>query len=208
MQSPTPDLHILGHWTYPAGTKKTVYVIANHCDTVELLLNGKSLGTISAPMDGDVYAFPDVAFAPGVLRAVARQGGRAVAEQPLKTAGEAKALRLTLQTGPGGLRADGADVALVDFEVVDAEGNRCPTDEARVDFAIDGPVTWRGGLNAAKPNSTNNLYLDTECGINRVALRSTLKPGKITLTASRPGLASATVTLEAKPVAVGEKLAP
>jgi beta-galactosidase len=31
MQNPKPDIHILGHWTYPAGTTKTMYVIANNC---------------------------------------------------------------------------------------------------------------------------------------------------------------------------------
>jgi hypothetical protein len=40
MQSDTPDLHIIGHWTYPANTVKTVYVAASHCDQVELFLNG------------------------------------------------------------------------------------------------------------------------------------------------------------------------
>jgi beta-galactosidase len=66
-------------------------------------------------------------------------------------------------------------VALVDFEVVDAQGRRCPTDEARVDFDITGPAIWRGGFNSAKLNTTNNRFLDTECGINRVAIRSTLE---------------------------------
>jgi beta-galactosidase len=93
-------------------------------------------------------------------------------------------------------------VALIDFEVVDAQGNRCPTDEARVDFAIAGPAIWRGGLNSGKLDSTNNLYLDTECGINRVAMRSTLTPGTITVTATRAGLTSGSVTIEAKPVEV------
>ena len=60
------------------------------------------------------------------------------------------AIKLTLHTGPKGLQADGSDVALVDFEVVDAQGRRCPTDEARVDFDITGPAIWRGGFNAAK----------------------------------------------------------
>jgi beta-galactosidase len=47
-------------------------------------------------------------------------------------------------------------------------------------------------------NSTNNLYLNTECGINRVAIRSTLTPGTITLTATRDGLTSASVQIESK----------
>jgi beta-galactosidase len=100
-----------------------------------------------------------------------------------------------VRTGPNGLQADGSDVALVDFEVVDADGNRCPTDEARVDFAVDGPAVWRGGFCSDQLNTTNNLYLDTECGINRVAVRSTMTPGDITLTATRDGLTPATVTI-------------
>ena len=54
MQNEQPDLHIIGHWNYPAGTKKTVYVAATHCDQVELFLNGKSLGVTNKP-----YKFVD-----------------------------------------------------------------------------------------------------------------------------------------------------
>jgi hypothetical protein len=51
-----------------------------------------------------------------------------------------------------------------------------------VDFAVTGPVIWRGGFNSERNSiRTNNLYLDTECGINRVAIRSTLAPGTITV---------------------------
>jgi len=223
MQNEQPDIHIIGHWNYPSDTKKTMYVAATHCDQVELFLNGKSLGTANQPFKfvdtwegrtpgssemnagkdtGYVYSFPDVGFAPGTLKAVATLGGKVVAQQELQTAGEPKALRLTVHTNPQGLQADGSDVALIDFEVVDAQGRRCPTDEARVDFAVDGPLVWRGGFNAAKLETTNNLWLDTECGINRVAVRSTLTPGTITVTATREGLAPATVTIASHPVAI------
>jgi beta-galactosidase len=215
MQSETPDLHLIGHWNYPANTRKTIYVAASHCDQVELFLNGKSLGTQTKSVEfidpvtqnnlgdtGFIYAFPAVTFAPGTLKAVATQGGKVVATQELQTAGDPAALRLTLHTAPGGLRADGSDVALVDVEVVDAQGRRCPTDEARVDFAVTGPLVWRGGFNAAKLDSTNNLWLDTECGINRVAVRSTLTAGTITVTATRAGLAPATLKIESHPVEI------
>jgi beta-galactosidase len=218
MQSTTPDLHIIGHWTYPAGTKKTMYVAASFCDQVELFVNGQSKGVQKMPTSyedtapggrtdstgpdphnlgytGYIYAFPDIAFEPGTIKAVATKAGKVVAQEELKTAGPPAALKLTVHTGPNGLEADGSDVALIDFEVVDAQGNRCPTDEARVDFAVDGPVIWRGGFCSDQINSTNNLYLDTECGINRVAIRSTLTPGDITLTATRAGLTSATVKI-------------
>ena len=227
MQSEKPDLHIIGHWTYPAGTKKNMYVAATHCDKVELFINGKSIGVATKPVvfidtfkrnpsaivntegmpsTGCVYAFTDVKFVPGTIKAVATKNGKVVAQQELQTAGEPKAIKLTVHTGPQGLMADGSDVALVDFEVVDAKGIRCPTDEARVDFAVSGPLVWRGGVNEAKLNSTNNLYLDTEGGINRVAVRSTLKPGTITVTVTRKGLTSATMKIESKPVDIKDGL--
>ena len=112
------------------------------------------------------------------------------------------AIRLTPIVGPGGLHADGADVALFDVEVVDAQGRRCPTDEGRIDFAVSGPGVWRGGYNSGIVDSTNNLYLNTECGINRVAIRSTRTAGAITLTATHKGLAMGKVTVDSIPVTV------
>jgi beta-galactosidase len=50
------------------------------------------------------------------------------------------------------------------------------------------------------------LYLNTEDGINRVAMRSTLMPGTFTVTATREGLKPATVTIESKPVAIADGL--
>ena len=212
IQSEQPDLHILGHWSYPATqpggarTVKTVYVIAN-TESVELLLNGKSLGVNSKPDSGWIFSFPDVEFAPGSLKAVGKNGTRVVAQQELTTAGEPAAIKLTPIFGPKGLQADGLDIALIDFEVVDAKGQRCPTDDARVDFTCEGPAIWRGGYNSGKTDSTNNLYLNTELGINRVAVRSTLTAGTITVTAKRDGLKPAQVQIVAKPVVVTDGIA-
>ncbi len=83
---------------------------------------------------------------------------------------------------------------------MDAKGERCPTDDARVDFTISGPGIWRGGYNSGKIDTTNNLYLNTECGINRVFVRSTLQAGTIAVTASRPGLKAAHLQIVAMPV--------
>jgi hypothetical protein len=51
-------------------------------------------------------------------------------------------------------------------------------------------------------NSTNNLYLYTEGGINRVFIRAQMTAGDITLTASSPSLTSATDTVTSKAVNV------
>ena len=215
MQNEKPDIHIIGHWTYPANTTKTMNVVANNVDGVELFVNGISKGKVTQPENGYIYAFPNIAFASGTIRAVGYKGGAAVTQHELKTAGAPAAIRLTVHTAPGGMRADGEDVVLIDFEVVDAAGERCPTDDGRVDFtwssvgravSATGPAIWRGGYNSGKPNSTNNLYLNTELGINRVAMRSTLMPGTIKVTATREGLKPGTVTIESRPVEIVDGL--
>ena len=198
MQNPLPDIHIIGHWNYPTNTVKTIYVAANHCDSVELFVNDKSVGKSSAPTNGYIFAFPEIKFVAGKIFAVAKAKDSIVAQTELETVGEPKKLKLTPHVSPIGLQADGSDVAFFDVEVVDAQGRRCPTDDARVDFKLDGPAIWRGGYNSGKINSVNNLWLDTECGINRVAIRSTQKPGSITLTATRDGLEPAIAKMDAK----------
>ncbi len=208
MQNDQPDLYILGHWSYPADRKtvKTIYVIAN-TQSVELFVNGKSAGVNSRPVSGYIFAFPDVEFAPGNLKAVGRNGGKAAVQEELTTAGPPTQVKLTPIIGPQGLEADGEDAALIDVEVVDAKGQRCPTDDDKVEFTVTGPAAWRGGYNSGKVDSTNNLFLNTECGINRVSVRSTLSAGTITVRASRPGLKSAQIQLVSKPVRIVAGLA-
>ncbi len=183
-----------------------MYVICN-CPAVELFLNGQSIGKSSSPTDGYIFAFPKVAWQPGTLKAVGMdKEGKVACAHELTTAGPAAAIKLTPMVGPGGLQADGVDVALIDFEVVDAKGDRCPTDDARVDFAVTGPGIWRGGYNSGETNTTNNLYLKTECGINRVSVRSTYTAGPITVTASRAGLTPQTITIVSNPVTIHDGL--
>ncbi|HVM61297.1 MAG TPA: DUF4982 domain-containing protein [Verrucomicrobiae bacterium] len=197
-----PQIHIIGHWTYPAGTKKTVYVASN-CQDVELRVNGKSLGH-GTSSDRYLFHFPDVAWEPGEIEAVGYNDGLPVATNVIRAAGPPVALRLTSIVGPGGLRADGSDIALIDVEAVDANGDRCPTFQGRVDFTCDGPAIWRGGYNSGKTNTINSNHLDLECGINRVAVRSTLQPGEITITARSAELKTGRVTIASHPFAVAD----
>jgi beta-galactosidase len=212
-----PDIHIIGHWSYPAGTTKTMYVVANNVASVDLLVNGKSQGKVTKATNGYQYNFASVAFASGTIQAVGYDAsGKQVCEHTLKTAGAATAVKLTPIVGPNGLQADGADFAMFDVEVVDATGLRVPTTtgpttkatdnqptgEPKITFTVTGPGTWRGGVNEGMLNSTNNLTLYTEGGINRVFIRSQQTAGDITLTADSPGLAGAKVTVTSKAVNV------
>lgn len=189
-----PQVHLIGHWTYPAATKKTLYVASNG-DAVELFVNGKSLGH-GEVSNHYLFTFKDVAYEPGEIKAVASLKGQSIATDIRRTAGAPVALKLTSLTAPGGLRADGSDIALIDVEAVDAQGNRCPTVQQRVDFTTAGPALWRGGYDSGKINSINNPYLDLEAGINRVAVRATRTAGRITVTAKSAGLHDASITID------------
>jgi beta-galactosidase len=115
---------------------------------------------------------------------------------------------MTLLTAPGGLRADGDDIALIDVEAIDANGERCPTFQQRADFETTGPAIWRGGYNSGKINSTNNTFLDLEAGINRVAVRATRTAGTITVRAKSAGLRDASVKIESHAFAGEMPVAP
>ncbi len=199
MWRPEPHVHIIGHWNYDPGTEKDIYVISNGA-SVKLYVNDELLGVNNTPENAYVFKFPDVAWKSGKIRAEAFIENKLRASQTKETAGEPAALRLTPITGPYGWRADGSDVALIDVEVVDAQGRRCPLDQSRVNFKVTGPGIWRGGYNGGKANSTNNLFLEVESGINRVSIRSLLEPGTVTVMASRDGLEDVSIDVTSQAV--------
>jgi beta-galactosidase len=196
-----PRAHIIGHWTYKAGTTKDVYVVSS-ADKLELLLNGKSVGS-GERSSGFLFTFKNVAWQAGTLEATGFDaGGKQVCSDMRKTVGEPSSIKLTPHVGPGGLRADGADLALVDIEVIDADGNRCPTALNPIHFKLTGPAEWRGGLAQARDNGILATTLPVECGVNRVSIRSMPKAGTIELTATADGLRAAKLTLASRPIEV------
>jgi beta-galactosidase len=194
-------IHLVGHWNYKAGTRKDVYVISTG-DKVQLLLNGKSLG-YGEQSNQFVFTFKNITWQPGVLKAVSfDKGGKKLNEESLTTSGEPVGLKLTPHVGPAGLMADGSDLALVDVEVVDAKGQRCPTALNMVNFTISGPAEWRGGLAQGPGNYILAKSLPVECGVNRVTVRSLMQAGTIKIEANAEGLKGNTITLTSKPVQV------
>ncbi len=201
----TPQTYIMGHWNYPEGTVKPVYVVSN-ADHVKLFLNDKPVGVAKCEYDF-LFTFDSVAYQPGTLRAVSYDKlGNAVSEYEHQTAGEPASLRLTLMTAPDGMRADGADMALITFEVVDEEGRRCPLDNRNVTFRLEGPAEWRGGLAKGDGNCVLSTTLPVECGVNRALVRSLTEAGTVRVIAEAEGLAPQTIEWESKPVKVSNGL--
>ncbi len=197
--------HIIGHWNYPEGTVKPVYVVSSG-DSVELKVNGKSYG-MGKQDYRFLYTFPEVKWEPGTIEAISYDAdGKACHTASITTAGKPKALKLTLMQGPEGTYADGADLALVQVEVVDDKGQRHPLANDTVSFKLSGPAEWRGGVAQGTDNFVLSESIPVECGINRVMLRSMPEAGHVTLVASAPGFEDATVEFDTKPVEVKDGL--
>lgn len=228
MQSSEPSLYIVGHWNYPTdintyvyeekndaheytektvlrdAKNKTVYVIASNVESVKLFVNGTEKGECREPLNGFVYAFNGIDITEhGYIEAVGYNGGTEVTRSRIDTAGDAVQMKLTPVTGPEGWFADGTDLAYIDVEVVDENGNICPLDYNRIDFEISGPAVMLGGYNSGvKDLNHSNNYVYAECGTNRIFLRSTREAGEVTVTAKRPGMQNISVKLNTKDFAV------
>lgn len=178
--------YIVGHWNYPAHTVKPVYVVST-AGSVELFLNGKSLGK-GKQSYRYLFSFDNVGFEPGMLEAVGSDGSR----YKLETAGEPYQLKLSTIANPLGIKADGADMVLVQVEVVDKQGRRCPLDNRMIHFSLWGEARWIGGI------ETDAMSIPVECGVNRVLLRTTTNAGEINLSAYADGVKPAYVSLNSK----------
>lgn len=190
-----PGIYLIGHWNYAPGTRKNVYVVSS-ADKVELLVNGRAIG-FGQQSHRFLFTFPDVAWEPGTITAVGYDAdGDKLVETTKQTAGAPRAIRLTPHKGPGGLAADGADLALIDVEVVDNQGRRCPTALNEIEFSLTGPAQWRGGIAQGPDNYILSQRLPVECGVNRVILRADNVPGTISLTASDAGLEPASIEIQ------------
>ena len=193
--------YIIGHWNYPDNTVKPVQIVSTG-EEVELFLNGNSLGKGKRQYNF-LFTFDNVAFKPGKLEAVSyNKAGKEISRYAVNTAGEPASLKLTAIQNPEGFHADGADMTLIQVEVVDKDGQRCPLDNRTIQFTLKGQAEWRGGIAQGKNNHILDTNLPVECGINRALIRSTTAAGKVTLTAQAKGLLSASLTLETVPVKV------
>jgi beta-galactosidase len=141
---------------------------------------GNSLHVPHAP-----FTFVDVAYEPGELKAIAYLDGRESAEHIVRTPGEPKALRLSVDLADTNLSADGVDAVFVHAHVVDANGTVVPNASPRVTFKVDGPARIIGGEPAV-----------VEGGIASALLQAGLEPGRITVTATSPELTPSTIAIE------------
>jgi len=214
-----PVLHLLPHWNWPGREGQVVPVLAyTNCNSVELFLNGRSLGekrrefpaqgtsggwnSYAQPVvnatTGDLHLSWDVPYAPGVLRAVGKKrDGTACGEDQVRTAGAPAAIRLAADRDT--IAADPGDVAHVTFELVDSAGTVVPSAGDLVRFTVTGGSIL--ALDNADLQDHDAYQSDRRHAFEGrgLALLRATQPGVLRLTASADGLREASVTVVVRP---------
>jgi len=208
---PEPMVHILPHWNWPdefKGKAIPVWTYTN-ADSVELFLNGKSLGTRDWAGVKETHLSWQVPYEPGALKAVGKKAGKVVAEDTVETTGAPARLELVSDraTTPATFRADGQDLAFVTVRVVDSRGRLC---RAAGDLDVQLDLTGGGaiaGIDNGDPTNHEPFKGPTKVsashatfnGLAIVVLRAPRKAGTLTLAAKATGVAGATVRIDTMP---------
>lgn len=194
-----PMVHILPHWNWKGfeGKKIPVWCYSN-CESVELFLNGKSLGEKKFCDTKDLHLAWNVPYTQGTLKAVARNNGKIVCTDEVQTAGAPA--KIILVPDRREINADGKDLSYIKVEVADKDGLICPNADNLIKFEVKGEGTIAGVGNG---NPISHEFFKTNerkafHGLALVIIQSTDKNGEINITANSDGLKKSGVTIKTK----------
>ena len=191
-----PILQIVPHWNWPERVGKPVKVlIPSNTETVELFLNGKSLG--EKPVDPYAMVTWNVNYALGKLEAVGKKRGKEIIRSLVETTGNAVALQLLPDRNT--LDGNGWDSLPITVQAVDEKGLVVPTACMMAEFEAEGAGTIIG-LGNGDPNchemdkGTQHSLFN---GYAQTIVRSKEgSSGSLTLHVKSAGLKPATVTIQ------------
>jgi beta-galactosidase len=138
---------VVPEWNWAGQENKPMNVtVYTSCETVELFLNGRSLGPKkNTDRSSQFMASWSVPYAAGELKAVGYSGGKRVNTALLQTAGTVKAIKLTADQK---LKAGEAALSYVTVELCDSKGIRNPGANHKIQFEVSGGAEIIGVANA------------------------------------------------------------
>ena len=183
-------------WTWPEWGGKDLQVeIYSKYPTVRLYLNNKLIGEKPTGDEQEYKAKFTVAYAPGVLKAVAVDNDKEVESTILQTSGDAAKIRLTADRKE--IEANGQDLSYVTIEITDTDGTFQPNAANRLNFKLEGAGTIAGVANADMKDTDPYVGNTRKAwhGHALVVIRSTHSVGDIKLSVSSPGLSAAELNI-------------
>jgi beta-galactosidase len=182
-----PMIHVFPHWDWPGreGQEIEVWVYCNGV-SVELLLNGRSLGSQPVPVNGHVQW--NVPYEPGRLTARGTTSSGMVIETRVDTTGPAT--RIALAPEWDLVRADGTDLVIVNASILDERGRIIPRADHAIEFEIAGPGRF---LAVGNGDPTSHESFTVPCrrafnGLAQLIVGSTDTAGEIRIVARSVGL--------------------
>lgn len=192
------------NWNLTPGQKVNLFTYTN-ADEVELLINGKSVGTQkndrSTVEKRNIIYWQGVDYGNGgTVVAIAKNGGKEVARHQLATTGKPVALKIVAET-PTDWKGDGMDLQYLTVYAVDSKGRRVPNATGEVTIDITGEASLYAVDNG--DHYTNEVFVlgNTRImtqGYVQAIVRSTRTPGKVTIKATAKGMKAAQLKLETK----------
>lgn len=182
------------HWNYTDGEAVVVEVCSNYSE-VELFINGRSLGT--KEMSPDRLFRWTMPYEAGTLTAKARLDGKEISTE-LYTASKPVALKFS--TDKNVLSADGYDVAHLVLQLVDENGREVKTENADLEFSVEGDARWLGVDNGARSNIQDfqSKKLTTAKGRALAIIQSNKEASKIRVTVNAEGFEPQVITINSK----------
>ncbi|HSC40131.1 MAG TPA: glycosyl hydrolase 53 family protein, partial [Chitinophagaceae bacterium] len=185
-------LHISPHWNWKGkeGSPVNVWVNSN-AQSVELFLNGKSLGKKDMPRNRHLEW--NVPYEPGTLEAIGTRDGRKITGQ-VTTTGEPYEIVVTPYKTT--MLADGSDASVINISVVDKQGREVPDAGNLIRFSLHGDLKIIGVGNGDPSSHEPDKCADSAWqrrlfnGKCQVIVQSGRKSGVIKFEASAPGLQS------------------
>ncbi|MCP4313558.1 MAG: glycoside hydrolase family 2 protein [Bacteroidetes bacterium] len=180
-------VHLLPHWNWMGKEGTNIPIVAySNCESVELFLNGRSLG--EKEMGDKTDLVWQVPYEPGVLVAKGKREGETVCEKEVVTAGSPASIRLLADRKT--IKAQRQEVVHIEVNIVDKDNNFVPDASNRLQFRVEGEaeiiaVDNGDPLNEESFDSSTRKTFNGKC---LVILKSTGEAGKITLYAESEGL--------------------
>jgi beta-galactosidase len=190
-------LDAVADWNWKGYENKPITVnVYSSCAEVELFLNGRSLGKKTTNRSTKFMAAWDVSYQAGKLVAVGYDGDKKVNTSVLTTA--TAPVKIQLSADRIKLKADNEDLSYVTVELTDKNGNVNPRAENLVHFKINGPAAIVGVGNANPESLESYQLLQRKAwhGKCLVIIKTTGKPGNITLSAESAGVTGKTLFLQ------------
>ena len=189
-----PMIHMLPHWTHESGNID-VWLYSN-CASVELFLNGVSLGKKALSQRGtkNQYAYT-VAYAAGTLVANGYDAsGNLIAQDIQYTAGAPAKLALSSDKTAVSTASD--DLVYITCDVRDKNGTLCPNADNSVTFTVVGGTiigTDNGhGANVEKLSGSTHAAFSGKC---LCVVKHDGTSGAMKITATANGLTAGTISV-------------